>query len=162
MQFIKSVIILVGVMSLVSCGERSEAKISLKDSKISREQEGVIGLWKFGKNRWSTMNFLENGTVELENSDGEPSLANWKRIEGAVYKIRVENEVIGEYERIESSVTIPEAVNGRNWTIKPNSVQYDVWSDSASESERSLRVTVDGDRLYRDLELSSESYRRVK
>lgn len=89
-------------------------------------------------------------------------MANWKRVEGKVYKIRIKNEVIGEYDRIESSTTIPRPVDGRKWKLKINAVQYDVWNDSDPESQRLPPVTVEGDRLLRDLGASFEYYRRIK
>ena len=162
MQLIKRVIILAVVTSFASCSGRSDEKDGLEDSKTSIEQEPVIGLWKSGKERWSTMNFLEDGTVQLENSQGESSLENWKRVEGKVYKIRIKNEVIGEYDRIESSTNIPRPVDGRGWTVKLNAVQYDVWNDSKPESKRLPPVTVEGDRLQKDLGATSEYYRRIQ
>lgn len=89
-------------------------------------------------------------------------MAYWKRVERSVYKIKVEHELIGEYERVESSATLPLPVMGRNWTIMSTAVQYDVWSDSVPESDRLPPITVDGDRLYKDIEDSSEYYRRIK
>lgn len=162
MQLIKRVIIIAVAMSFASCSGRSDEKRNLRDSKESTEQELVIGLWKSGNERWSTMNFLGDGTVQLESSDGESSLAYWKRVERSVYKIKVEHELTGEYERVESSATLPLPVMGRNWTIMSTAVQYDVWSDSVPESDRLPPITVDGDRLYKDIEDSSEYYRRIK
>lgn len=69
MQLIKRVIIIAVAMSFASCSGRSDEKRNLRDSKESTEQELVIGLWKSGNERWSTMNFLGDGTVQLESSD---------------------------------------------------------------------------------------------
>lgn len=162
MRFIKSVIILVGVTSFGSCRERTEAKDRTEDSRYAIEQEPVLGLWKSSKKQWSTMNFLADGTVKLENYLGELSLANWKRVEGSVYKIRIEHELVGGYDRIESSTTMPKPVNGSNWTIKPKAVQYDVWNETTPESDRLPPITVEGDRLHKDQGDSSYYYMRVR
>ena len=162
MRFIKSVIILAGVTSFGSCRERSEPKDRPEDSRSAIEQEPVLGLWKSSKEQWSKMDFLEDGTVKLENYLGELSLANWKRIEGSVYKIRIKHELVGGYDRIESSTTIPKPVNGSIWIIKPKAVQYYVWNEGTPESERLPPITVEGDRLQKDQGDSLYYYKRIR
>ncbi len=163
MRFIKSIIILVGVTALGSCRGRIDQKNQYEDSTSAiAKEEPVLGLWKFGKERWSKMNFLEDGTVQLENFLGESSLANWKRVEGSVYKVRVEHELVGGYDRIESSTTPPAPVNGSSWVIKPRAVQYYVWNERTHERERLPPITVEGDKLHKDQGESSDYYRRIR
>jgi len=161
MRFIKSIIIVVGVVAIVSCKGRLEEKSSFEDSEPVTVQEPVIGVWKSGKHDWSAMQFMEDGTVQLENSKGESLKANWKRVEGSVYKARIYHELVGAYDRIESSTSVPKPVEGSQWVLKPNAVQYELWSDQALGSEKLPLITVEGDQLQKDGNDPADYYKRI-